>query len=204
MNRTFFIVTAAIAVLTSGCQALDTPTFQNNYSLYNREATKAEQSNDWDNARKRYFLALQNSEWAQEGKGVRSDFHYKLGRAEGASCFFEKSQASLTTAYELNNRMPEALAELGRLNAAQGKSAEALSYFDRAAAELAKGDIAKRDPIAYAEILDDYQAALAAANRSADASRVATQATALRTNNAGKSAARPRPPYGKQCPAAKS
>ena len=204
MNRNLIVFTAGIALLVGGCKALDTPTFQNNYSLYNREATKAELSNDWDSARRRYFLALQNAEWAEEGKGVRSEFHYKLGRAEGASCYFDKAQLSLTTAYEMNNRMPEALGELGRLNFAQGKSAQAIGYFDRAAAELAKSNMASRDPIGYAEILDDYKAALLAANRSADATRVGDQAAALRASNSGKSAAMLRPPYGKQCAAPKS
>ena len=204
MNRNLIVFTTGIALLMGGCKALDTSTFQNNYSLYNREALKAEQSNDWESARKRYFLALQNAEWAEEGKTARSEFHYKLGRAEGATCNFDKSELSLTTSYELNKRLPEALGELGRLNFAQGKSAQAIGYFDRAAAELAKSNIASRDPIGYAEILDDYKAALLATNRSADATRVGDQAAALRASNGGKSAAMLRPPYGKQCSAPKS
>ena len=89
MTRKPIVIFAITVVSLIGCKALDTPTFQNNYSLYNREALKAERENNWDAAGKRYFLALQNAEWAEEGKGVRSDFHYKLGRAFGATCQFD-------------------------------------------------------------------------------------------------------------------
>lgn len=204
MNRNLIVFATGIALLMGGCKVFDTPTFQKNYSLYNREALRGEQSNDWDGARRRYFLALQNAEWAEEGKDRRSEFHYKLGRAEGATCYFDKAELSLNTAYELNTRMPEILGELGRLNLAQGKSAQAISYFERAAAEMAKSNMATRDPIGYAEILDDYKAALLTTNRSADATHIGDQASALRGANSGKSAAMLRPPYGKQCPAPKS
>ncbi len=196
--------TAALVALLTGCQAFDTPAFQKNYSLYNRNAIKAERENNWDAAAKRYFLALQNSEWAEEGKGVRSDFHYRLGRAQGATCQFDKSAQSLNEAYTLNNRLPQALAELGRLNLAQNKLPEALRYFERAVPELDKANVGQSDPVGYAEILDDYKVALLKSNKESDAARIAKQAEALRGANAGKAAAMIRSPYGTQCPAPKS
>jgi tetratricopeptide (TPR) repeat protein len=196
-------VTALVALLV-GCKVFDTPTFQNNYFLYNREAVKAERENNWDAAAKRYFLALQNSEWAEEGKGVRSDFHYKLGRAQGATCQFDKSAQSLNEAYTLNNLLPQALAELGRLNLAQNKFPEALGYFERAMPELAKANVGKSDPIGYADILDDYKVALLKSGKPSDATRIAKEAEALRSANGGKTAAMIRAPYGAQCPAPKT
>lgn len=190
------------AALISGCSVLDTPTFQNNYSLYNREALKAEKEGNWDAAAKRYFLALQNSEWANEGKSVRSDFHYKLGRALGASCQFEKSEQNLAQANELNPRMPQALAELGRLKLAQNKLADALGYFGRALPDLEKS--ASTDPVGVAEIFDDYASALTQSSKGADAASITKRAEALRAANAGKSAAMIKPPYGRQCPEKKS
>jgi tetratricopeptide (TPR) repeat protein len=204
MTKRLMLSAAVCAASLLGCQALDTPTFQKNYSLYNREAMKAESENNWDAAAKRYFLALQNSEWAEEGKGVRSDFHYKLGRAQGATCQFDKSAQSLNEAYTLNNRLPQALAELGRLNLAQNKLPEALSYFERAMPELEKANAAKTDPIGYAEILDDFKVALVKSSKASDAANVAKQADALRAANSGKAAAMLKPPYGGQCPAPKS
>ncbi len=193
---------AFTATLISACSSLDTPTFQNNYSLYNREAMKAEKENNWDAAGKRYFLALQNAEWANEGKGVRADFHYKLGRAMGATCQFEKSEQNLAQAIELNPRMPQALAELGRLKLAQNKPTDAAGYFERALPNLEKS--MSTDPIGTAEILDDYSAALSKSNKAADAASIAKRADALRAGNPGKSAAMTKPPYGGQCPAPKS
>lgn len=204
MTKRLMLSAAVCAALLLGCQALDTPTFQNNYSLYNREAMKAERENNWDAAAKRYFLALQNAEWAEEGKGVRSDFHYKLGRAQGATCQFDKSAQSLNEAYTLNSRLPQALAELGRLNLAQNKLPEALSYFERAMPELDKAHIAVTDPVGYADILDDYKVALVKSDKAADAARIAKQVETLRAANTGKAAAMLRPPYGGQCPAPKS
>ena len=204
MTRKPIVIFAITVVSLIGCKALDTPTFQNNYSLYNREALKAERENNWDAAGKRYFLALQNAEWAEEGKGVRSDFHYKLGRALGATCQFDKSAQSLNEAYTLNNRMPQALAELGRLKLAQNNLPEAVGYFERAMPELDKANAGKSDPIGYAEILDDYKVALLKSDKAADAARVAKQAETLRAANTGKTAAMLRPPYGGQCPAPKS
>ena len=199
-----FVTLGVAATLISACSALDTPTFQNNYSLYNREALKAESENKWDAAAKRYFLALQNAGWANEGKGVRSDFHYKLGRALGATCQFEKSEQNLTEAYSLNPRMPQALAELGRLKLSQNKLADALGYFQRAVPEMDKANAGNNDPIGYAEILDDYKAVLAKSDKSSEAASVAKQAESLRAANVGKTATMLKPPYGGQCPAPKS
>ena len=204
MTYRLMLTTAVCAALLLGCKALDTNAFQKNYSLYNREAMKAETENNWDAAAKRYFLARQNSEWAEEGKGVRYDFHYKLGRAQGATCQFDKSAQSLNEAYTLNNRLPQALAELGRLSLAQNKLPEALSYFERAVPEMDKANVGKSDPIGYAEILDDYKAALLKSNKASDAAGIAKQADGLRAANSGKTAAMLRPPYGGQCPAPKS
>lgn len=204
MTKRLMLSAIVCAALLVGCQAIDTPTFQKNYSLYNREAMKAERENNWDAAAKRYFLALQNAEWAEEGKGVRSDFHYKLGRAQGATCQFDKSAQSLNEAYQLNNRLPQALAELGRLNLAQNKLPESLGYFQRAMPELDKEHIGVTDPVGYADILDDYKVALLKSERAADAARIAKQAETLRAANTGKTAAMLRPPYGGQCPASKS
>ena len=197
------VTTLALAVtLVSACASFDTPSFQNNYSLYNREALKAEKENNWNAAAKRYFLALQNSEWANEGKGVRADFHYKLGRALGATCQFEQSEQNLSQASELNPRMPQAFAELARLKLSQNKLADALVFFERALPGLEKS--ASSDPIGVAEILDDYASALTKSNKAADAASVAKRAEALRTGNAGKTAAMIKPPYGGQCPEKKS
>ncbi len=197
------MLSAVSAALLLGCSMFDKPTFRNNHFLYNREAMKAEVENKWDAAARRYFLALQNSEWAEDNNSVRSDFHYKLGRAQGATCQFDLSAQSLNQAYTLNNRLPQALAELGRLNLAQNKLPEALSYFERAAPELDKANVGKSDPIGYAEILDDYKVALLKSDKPSDAARIAKQAEALRAANAGKTAAMLRPPYAAQCPAPK-
>ena len=199
------ILSAAVCTVSLlGCKAFDTPTFQKNYSLYNREAVKAERENNWDAAAKRYFLALQTAEWAEEGNGVRSDFHYKLGQAQGATCQFDKSAQNLNEAYTLNNRQPRALAELGRLNLAQNKLPEALSYFERAMPELDKTNVERNDPIGYAGILEDYANALMKSNRATDAGRIAKRAESLRAANTSKTAEMIRPPYGAQCPPSKS
>ncbi len=204
MMSRLMLSAAVCAALLLGCSAFDKPTFRNNYFLYNREAMKAEAENKWDAAGRRYFLALQNAEWAEDSTGVRSDFHYKLGRAQGATCQFEQSAQSLNEAYKLNNRLPQALAELGRLNLAQNKLPEALSYFERAMPELDKANVGKSDPVGYAEILDDYKVALLKSNKTSDAARIAKQAEAFRAANSGKTAAMIRAPYGTQCPAPKS
>ncbi len=204
MMRKSFTTLALTVTLVSACASFDIPSFQKNYSLYNREALKAESENKWDAAAKRYFLALQNSEWAEEGKGVRSEFHYKLGRALGATCQFQKSEQNLLQAYALNPRMPQALAELGRLKFAQKDSRAAIDYFDRSNAELSKTTVSQSDPIGYAEILDDYRDALVAENRSQDGAAIQRKASELRNSSPKRDALMRRPPYGAQCPTAKS
>lgn len=198
MSKKPFLTFAVVTLLLAGCKAFDTPTFQKNYSLYNREAQKAEKENNWDAAAKRYFLALQNAQWAEEGTTVRSDFHLKLGRALGATCQFTQSEQNLTQAYTLNGRLPQALAELGRLKLAQNQLPDALAQFERALPALEKS--AASDPIGLAEILDDYQAALLKSDRSTDATRIGKQAETLRAANRGQAAATIKPPYGSQCP----
>ncbi len=133
---------------------------------------------------------------------MRADFHYKLGRALGATCQFEKSEQNLAQASELNPRMPQTLAELARLKLSQNKLADALAYFERALPGLEK--LTSSDPIGVAEIWDDYAAALTKSNKATEATSIAKRAEALRAGNAGKTAAMIKPPYGGQCPEKKS
>lgn len=64
--------------------------------------------------------------------------------------------------------------------------------------------VGKKDPIGYAEILDDYKAALLKSDKAADAAHAAKQAETLLAANTGKTAAMLRPPYGGRCPAPQS
>ena len=199
--RTFFALLLA-ATLLSGCKSIDNYTFHNNKKLYVQNAQAAAQAGDWENAARRYFLALQNAQWAEASPKEQAQLNYEVGRARGVTCKYDLADVHLKRAYELEQKAGappyRSLVELARLSLAQKKYSEAIGYFERALPQWEKAGVT-RDPTGFADALDDYAVALAKSNQQATANSVALRAKEMRTNAKGKPASEMRAPYGTQC-----
>lgn len=170
---------------------------------YTYKGALAQAQGDWQAARRSYARAVINAEQANLSPGRRALLNYEYGRSLGVTCLFEKAEYELNLAYDLDKQAGAplylSLVELARLNLDQQKYAAAVVYYERAVPELDRADMAKKAPIAHADILDEYAVALSAIGRIADAQIANQQAKKLRDENPKGFSITDRTPYGKYC-----
>jgi tetratricopeptide (TPR) repeat protein len=202
VTRAIMLV-AAGALALGGCKSIDQRTFNNNKKLYTQSAQDAVKAGDWENARRRYYLALRNAEWAESKPAELAGLNYEVGRASGVTCQFDAATKHLNQAYELDKRTSgptyRALLELARVNLTLEKYVESVGYFERAMPELEKAKIAKHDPIGIAEAWEDYAKALEKSGNSSQAKSMAARAAQARAEHQGQLAAIAQTPYGSHC-----
>lgn len=203
IDRNSFVgVLAALALV--GCVGItDKATFLDNKRLYVNNAEAQMKQGNWEAARRTYTLALNNAEWAEDKPSELAKLNYEVGRANGVTCRYDVAEKHLNQAYEIDKQSSgptyRALVELGRLNLKQGKSTEAVSFFDRAVLDLEKAKVPKSDPIGFAEVLEDYAKALYDAGDSSRSRTMIARANEARAQNSGKTATMGLTPYGTQC-----
>lgn len=168
-----------------------------------QSAVAARERGDWNTARRMYAKAFSDRNLGQTSPRYRSVLHYEYGRSLGVTCFFKEAEHELTLAHDLDKKTGGvfylSLIELARLELAQKKYSEAVSYFERALAELDPVVAAKDSPAFYANVLDDYALALAGAERPKNAEAAAKQAAEVRATLPAKPPISERTPYGMQC-----
>lgn len=168
-----------------------------------QKGTAARDRGDWDAARRFYAGAFADRNMAQTSPRYRAVLHYEYGRSLGVTCFYKEAENELTLAHDLDKKSGGvfylSLTELGRLNLAQKKFPESVSYFERVLAELDPVITAKKAPVFYANVLDDYALALARAGRTKNAEAATKQAAEVRANMPVERPADNRTPYGTQC-----
>lgn len=166
-------------------------------------AVAARENGDWDEVRRIYARALEGNSLDQADHRFKATLHYEYGRALGVTCHFNEAERQLNLANELDKHTGGvfylSLTELARLNLDQRRYAQALSYLERILAELDPVITARRVPVFYANLLDDYASALAGAGREKDAEAASRKARETR-GGAPKPPIDPhRTPYGQQC-----
>jgi len=158
---------------------------------------------DWDGARRAFARAATNAELANSDVRRRAVFHYEYGRALGATCYFAEAERELTLAHDLDRQGGQplylSLFELARLSLDQGRFQPAVRYFERAFAEADRADAARQAPMAYADILDEFAAALSGSGRAREAEAATARAIAIRGANPKGRSSTDRTPYGKHC-----
>ena len=192
------LVTTTVAL--SGCVSAINEKVADNYS---QVGAQAQARGDWDTARRAYARSANNVDLAGSSIQRRAIFHYEYGRSLGATCFFEEAERELNLSFELDKqgRQPLylSLIELARLTLDQKKFAQSIAYFERAFPELDQANAAKDAPAAYADILDEYAAALVGAGRSDVAARSTQRGAEIRGANPKGRSLTDRTPYGKHC-----
>jgi tetratricopeptide (TPR) repeat protein len=168
-----------------------------------QKGAAAENQGDWDAARRIYAQTFADKNLAQTSPRYRAVLHYEYGRSLGVTCFFTEAEHELTLAHNLDKKNSGvfylSLTVLVRLNLAQQKFPEALSYFERALAELDPAITAKTTPVFYANVLDDYALALSGTGHPGRAKAATRQAAEVRANIIGEQRNGDTTPYGKQC-----
>ncbi len=172
-------------------------------SEYMRDGGAAQERGDWDEARRIYALAFSEGNLAQADPRFKAVLHYEYGRSLGVTCSFDEAERQLNLANDLDKHTGGvfylSLTELARLNLDQGKFAEAVTYLERVMAELDPVITARRVPIFYANVLEDYAMALSGSGRTKDAEAVAKRAAEIRGAVPKDQFVSDRTPYGKHC-----
>lgn len=158
---------------------------------------------DWDTARRAFARVTVNADLAELPAARRALAHYEYGRSLGVTCYFDRAEEELNTAYKLDKEAGQplylSLVELARLNLDQNKFSQAAAYFERAIPLLEADGVTKAAPIGYADILDEYASALVGVGRPAEAKLSADRAATLRKAAEGQRSITDRTPYGKFC-----
>ena len=189
-----------LSVLLIGCA---TDINLKNAKRYSDSGHNAVVSEDWDAARRAYAKAAVNSDLGNAPVRTRSIMYYEYARASGATCFYDIADEYLKKSLELdkssNGPIYWPLIELARLNLDQGKYAEALIYFDEVDPIFTELKAIEKDPIGYADYLDEYATALEGTGSQAKAAELRKQANTIRDRNLDIKSFTDRTPYGKHC-----
>ena len=197
MNR-FISAVIVLLGLTGYASANEKP-----ISEYMRDGGAAQERGDWDEARRIYALAFSEGNLAQADPRFKAVLHYEYGRSLGVTCSFDEAERQLNLANDLDKHTGGvfylSLTELARLNLDQRKFADAVAYLERVMAELDPVITARRVPIFYANVLEDYAMALSGIGRETDAEAAAKRAAEVRGGTPKEQFVFDRTPYGKHC-----
>jgi tetratricopeptide (TPR) repeat protein len=179
------LAVAVLALLISGCSA--------SHALRGADAEKAK---DYAAARAEYRLEL-DSALGEDQAAVVARYRvllatYELGRMTGYCGDYAEAERLLREALRLSELIEERfshrtaiLSELARLTFDREKPAESVAFYERAIERLDRFEHVDRDPIGFANYLDDYAAALEQTGRPEKATGVRNRADSIRSENVG-------------------
>ncbi|MFT3759172.1 hypothetical protein [Thauera sp.] len=197
MKAVYFLI---LSVSLTGCASELHKRNAQNYTLM---GAQAQAKGDWDAARRAYARAVVNAEQAKLPPTTRAVLTYEYGRSLGATCFFDLSESELKLAHDLDkeagNPLYLTLTELARLTFDQQKFQASIDYFERALIELDRAEAKEKAPVAYADVLSEYSAALSETGRENDAASIVKRAAEIKSANPQGQSITNRTPYGKFC-----
>jgi tetratricopeptide (TPR) repeat protein len=199
--------TLTIAALVTALTGCANPINQHNAAKYHDWGMEAERAGDYQLAERNYQRALANARIGHSPDAGISMAMYNLGRVKGHLCKHDEAEKLLTEALQLEEKVtgPESgtttmrLFELARLHFDRKRYAASAPYFARAVPAVKKLGVQSTDPIALADVLDQYGTALARLGQSAESNGVKAEADALRLANPGKVARFKPSPYPESC-----
>lgn len=160
---------------------------------------------DWVEAQKNFGKALVNARLGKADDRSLAVVLYEYGRASGVLCDWEESAAALNDAYNLDRESDGpthmSLFELARMYVSQRKFSKAVEYYERVLPEFDRLQADARDPIAYAEFLEEYSSALEQTGRgkAGHIRRLRARAQELRNTFPNAEAVTEKTPYGTHC-----
>lgn len=158
---------------------------------------EAERAGDYRLAEQRFELVLSNARSDRlPDDSFISMVTYNLGRMKGYLCKGKEAEQLLFEALKLEEKVsgPESriiaarLSELGRFYYDHSQFDRAVLFYSRAIPAVQKLDVELDDPLAFADMIEEYAKALENVGRPQDAQAAKQQAGSLRANNPGKKA----------------
>jgi tetratricopeptide (TPR) repeat protein len=161
----------------------------------NADGNAAFAARQYETAIRKYQQALNLAVEAGD-KQYEAIATFGMARTYGQLCEVDQAERAFWKSISLRESLPDQkyaylsqnLLEFARFLIAQKRVHDAVPLIDRAIPLLEKLEVAKSDPIAYADFLDEYQSALKAVGRGSEAADTATKAASLRQANPGRSA----------------
>ncbi len=160
---------------------------------------------DWVTAQKNFGKAVLNAKLGKADDRAMAVYLYEYGRASGVLCDWTESEKSLIAAYELDreNDGPThmSLVELTRMHIGRQEFSKAVEYSDKVLPELKNLQADARDPIGYAEFLEEYSLALEQTEKdeAIKIHRMRERAKELRNVFPNAKPFHDKTPYGTQC-----
>lgn len=178
-----FIAIGALA-LASGAQAQAREHSQGNQAY---DAGKYEQ------ALEKFQKALERAKKSGD-EPYRAMALYGMARASAQLCKVAEAEKLFRESIAVRENIPDDekayltqhWIEFGRFLVANDRYADAVPYFEKAVPRLEALGVEASDPIAYAQFLDTYVAALQASGADASAEEMTQKAKAIREKNPGK------------------
>jgi len=168
-------------------------------------ASLCRQNGDWEKAFELLEKALANVEAIDSTAGSegRAYICYEYGRAAGVTCRFDSAHQYLKEAYEINvqnsGHTYMDLVELARLQYDQHYYDQANTYFVQAIAAIEEKNMTSRDPLGFAEVLDEYSNSLIMVKQLSEADAMQKKAAEIRNANPQGKSKIERTPYGRYC-----
>jgi tetratricopeptide (TPR) repeat protein len=181
----------ATVIFISGC--ISNPINARTGANYYQSGMDAERSGDLTLARQNYSRAYANAQMGNLGPKPEAYSLYEWSRVTGYLGMYADAEKGFNDVLSLidksegkaeNLRTP-ALLELARLLHDTNQHDKAIPIYQKATAELDKGDITRVDPIGYALVLDDYAQSLRASGNVKLADEVTVRSASIKEANKG-------------------
>jgi tetratricopeptide (TPR) repeat protein len=189
---------AATVFFLGGC-AVNERTAHN----YANAGVAASQRGAWAAAREHWRRAVINARLGHMSNQALAVAHYEYGRASGVVCNWAEAESALTEAYRLDfiSEGPtyKVTYELGRMYSDRKMYAKAVEQFSKVKAQFEKLQAETKDPVGYAEFLDEHAYALEQTGFAKDAMPLRQRAVELRKTFPGRASHTEKTPYGTQC-----
>jgi tetratricopeptide (TPR) repeat protein len=164
--------------------------------MHLQAAQRFDVQGDYESAREQYRKALIDATQSGASPALISMLKYNYGRTSGYTCHLADAEKYLLEALDMERTItgPESgvstkrLFELARLYFDQGEYEKSVDYYAKAVPAVEKLKLAESDPIALAEILDEYAVALANSGHGVEVAPISAEAAHLRAENIGKTA----------------
>jgi len=196
--RTIIIILTAI-VLVGCANPINRETAQNYYGA----AISAQRNGDWENARMYFGRAIDNANVGGADDSTLAVLWYEYGRSSGVICDWVEAEKGLLKAYELDriNKGPTymSLYELARMNYDQKDFKKAEGYFHKSYLEFEENQIDTKDPVGYADFLDEYSVTLENLGKEGEAEELKIRSSKIREAFKNKDSHTDKTPYGTKC-----
>jgi tetratricopeptide (TPR) repeat protein len=178
-----------------------------NASRYHEAGLRAEWAGDYKAAETFFQRSLINARDGKASDSTISMAMYNLGRMKGLNCQYDEARSLLTDSLKLEEKISgqenalvtKRLFELARFSYDRQQYSAAADYYGRAIASGRKLGLAKDDPIALADAIDEYATALRNSGQGGAADAATADARALRMANPDAKAKYSFPRYNRSC-----